>query len=242
VTATTYGKRTAIPHLINNVLALLPQLAPLHPLMLRYFPTAAAADPPLPLPSTLTVDEVNSLTMVDTHREWRSEPKQRYIMSSTAPLLTIKTSPGLSLFLKAERNPMVMVRARIRANRIPTQYRRYTPLMEVDDPSCTFAACRNIAPFCIDTIQHILLACPRHQAARQQLSQQLLSHLGYTIPLSVALISGELPHLQATKKQQTQRGVALLSLSAAFLTQVMLDREADPTLLPFYSAAAKLSS
>ena len=135
-----------------------------------------------------------------------------------------------------------MVRARIRANRIPTQYRRYTPLMQVDDPSCTFAACRNIAPFCIDTIQHILLACPRHQAARQQLSQQLLSHLGYTIPLSVALISGELPHLQATKKQQTQRGVALLSLSAAFLTQVMLDREADPTLLPFYSAAAKLSS
>jgi len=242
VTATTYGKRTAIPHLINNVLALLPQLAPLHPLMLRYFPTAAAAGPPLPLPSTLTVDEVNSLTMVDTHREWRSEPTQRYIMSSTAPLLTIKTSPGLSLFLKAERNPMVMVRARIRANRIPTQYRRYTPLMEVDDPSCTFAACRNTAPFFIDTIQHILLACPRHQVARQQLSQQLLSHLGYTIPLSVALISGELPYMQAAKKQQTRRGLALLSLSAAYLSQVMLDREVDPTLLPFYSAAGKLSN
>jgi hypothetical protein len=58
----------------------------------------------------------------------------------------------------------------------------------------------------------------------------------------VALISGELPHMQATKKQQTRRGIALLSLSATFLTQVMLDREADPTLLPFYSAAAKLST
>jgi hypothetical protein len=242
VTATTYGKRTAIPHLIHEVLSRLPQLAPLHPLMLKYFPsTAAAGAAAQALPTTLTSDEVNSLTMVDTHREWRAEPTVRYIMSSTAPLLTIKTSPGLSLFLNAERNPMVMVRARIRANRIPTQHRRYTPLAQVDDPSCTFAACRTTAPFFLDTIQHILLACPRHQVGRQQLTQHLISDHNYTTPLSMALITGELPPMCGSKKAQQRRGLALLALTATFLTQVMLDREADPSLSPFCSAAAQPS-
>jgi hypothetical protein len=138
ITVTNFATSTAIPHLIHNVLAHLPTLAPHHPLTAVYFPAqlAAGAGPAPPLPTSLTVDDVNSLLMVDTHREWRAPPTLRGVQMSTAPLLSIKTSPSLSLFLRAECNPMVGIRARIRANRTYTQFRRYTTLRQIPDPSC----------------------------------------------------------------------------------------------------------
>ena len=126
---TNRAETVAIPHLINNVLAHLPRLAPFHPLISRYFP--GAANLPAPLPATLTVDEVNSLLMVDTHREWRAEPTMTMASISTAPLLTIKTSPRPSLFLSLECNPLVAIRARLRANRLSTQERRYRQLHDM---------------------------------------------------------------------------------------------------------------
>jgi Reverse transcriptase (RNA-dependent DNA polymerase)/Endonuclease-reverse transcriptase len=237
IPVTTRAARDAMPHLINNVLAQLPQLAPRHRLMRRYFPTTmpagAAAAPPLP--TSLSLEEVNSLTMVDTHREWRGKPAYAYIGASTAPLLTIKTSPGQSLFLKVELNPMVSLRARIRANRVHTQYHRHVTLRDskVVDPSCTFPACRLTLPSFLDTIQHILLSCPRHQLARQQLVDDL-AILSPVSTLTLALLSGELPQMPGTKERQRQHGLALLALTATFLTQVVKDREADPTLQPFH--------
>jgi hypothetical protein len=201
--------------------------------MSHYFPYTLAAGTLPTLPTTLTMEEVISLTMVDTHREWRVEPKHSRSMSSSAPLLTIKTTPSLSLFLTTELNPMVSVRARIRAGRIHTQFYRYARLGEMIDPSCTFHACRTSAPHSLDTIDHILLACPRHQITRQLLSHRLNTLCG-TSPLSVALISGELPPMTGSKKQQQQHGSAQLTLTAAFLAQVMKDREHDVTLQPFY--------
>ena len=79
---------------------------------------------PVPLPTTLTTSEVNTLLMVDTHREWRADAQMAMASASTARLLAIKTSPRPSLFLTMERNPMVSIRARLRANRLPTQERR----------------------------------------------------------------------------------------------------------------------
>ena len=228
----TYRAETvAMPHLINSVLAHLPQLAPAHPLTPRYFP--GAANMPVPLPPTLTIDEVNSLMMVDTHREWRSEPTMTMAGASTAPLLTIKTSPRPSLFLSLECNPMVAVRARLRANRLPTQERRYRQLKEVDDPTCTYPACRVSLPAPLDDVHHIFVHCPRHQAARQLLVDQLRVTCQHTSPLTLAFVSGEvLYHTKPTRTQLT-RAAASLVLTANFIRQVAADRNSDIALKPF---------
>ncbi len=219
-----------MPHLINNVLAHLQQLAPAHPLAARYFP--AGANMPVPLPATLTIDEVNSLMMVDTHREWRAEPALAKASASTAPLLAIKTSPKPSLFLSLECNPMVAIRARLRANRLPTQKHRYR-LNEVDDPTCTHPACRISLPAPLDDVHHIFVYCPRHQAARQLLVHQLRVTLHHTAPLSLAFVSGEVTYHTNPTRTQLARAVASLALTADFIRQVIVDRGRDNTLKPF---------
>ena len=127
---------------------------------------------------------------------------------------------------------MVGIRARIRANRTHTQLRRYR-IRQVQDPSCTFPACRQSAPFYLDSIEHMLLACPRHQAARQQLLTALAPHPFPHAPvLTVAFLSGEVSEPSPTKLSaaQLQHAVMLLQLTATFLTQVSQDRQADPDL------------
>lgn len=229
-----YAEQTALPHLINKVLARLPELAPGHPLLHTYFPAALQGAPALPV--TLSVEEVNSLTMVDTHREWRDPPTLSTVQQSTAPLLTIKRSPSLSLFLRHESNPMVAVRARIRANRVPTQYRRYhLRPPTIADPTCTHPACRMSFPHYLDTIDHILLQCDRHRMARQQLIQALAMQHQYHIPLTVAFISGEVTHQPSPRGAQLIRARSMLDLTANFLNQVMQDRAtADSSLHPFH--------
>jgi hypothetical protein len=228
ITVTNFAEATAIPHLIHNVFTRLPALAPLHPLTACYFPSQPVASTP-PLPTSLTIDQVNSLLMVDTHREWRAPPTLRGVSISTAPLLTIKTSPALSLYLRVECNPMVGIRARIRANRTYTQFRRYT-LRQVPDPSCTFPACRQLAPFHLDTIEHILLVCPRHLAARQHLQSAVALHVPHPPALTVAFISGEVSAPTKLTPAQHKLALILLQHTAAFLTQVSIDRQTDPTL------------
>ena len=227
---TTRAETAALPHLIHNVLAHLPQLAPRHALIPRYFP--GAANMPVPLPDTLTLDEVNSLMMVDTHREWRAEPTMSMAFASTAPLLAIKTSPGLSAFLSMEGNPMVAIRARLRANRLPTQQHRYR-LGEVSDPACTYPACRISLPAPLDNAHHIFVHCPRHQAARQTLAHQLQATLHHTAVLTLAFVSGGvMEHTKPTRAQRT-RARASLALTADFIHQVMADQCSDNMLKPF---------
>lgn len=232
ITVTNFAETTAIPHLIHNVLAHLPALAPLHPLRALHFPIQPAAGPApaLPLPTSLTVEDVNSLVMADSHREWRAPPTLPGVSMSTAPLLSIKTSPGLSLYLRTECNPMVGIRARIRANRTYTQFRRHTTLRQIPDPSCTFHACRTSAPYYLDTIEHILLSCPRHHVARQHLLAGVALHHPNPPPLTLAFISGEVSEPTKLSPPQHKLALALLQLTAAFLDQVSTDRQADPAL------------
>ena len=215
----------------NNVLAHLPQLAPFHVLISRYFP--GAANLPAPLPATLTVDEVNSLLMVDTHREWSAEPTMTKASISTAPLLTIKTSPRLSLFLSLECNPLVAIRVRLRANRLYAQERRYRQLHEVDDPTCTWPACRTFLPAPLDDAHHIFVVCPRHQAARQLLVHQSQAAINHTSPLTLAFISGEVLYYTKPRRAQLARAAALLSLTGGFVRQVLIDRSGNRPLKPF---------
>jgi len=227
---TARAETVSMPHLINNVLAHLQQLAPGHSLTPRYFP--AALNMPAPLPTTLTIDEVNSLAMVDTHREWRAEPTLAMASASTAPLLAIKKSPRPSLFLTVECNPMVAARARLRANRLPTQQHRYR-LGEVNDPSCTYPACRTGLPAPLDDVHHIFMHCPRHQTARQLLVHQLRVTLHHTAPLTLAFVSGEVQYSDKPTQSQRTRATASLALTADFISQVIVDRNRDNTLKPF---------
>jgi len=188
---------------------------------------------PAPLPASLTIAEVNSLVMVDTHREWRAEPTLTMASASTAPLLNIKTSPRPSLFLSLECNPMISVRARLRANRLPTQERRYRQLKEVDDPTCTYRACRASLPAPLDDVHHIFMHCPRHHAARQLLADQLRLTCRHTHPITLAFVSGEVTHHTKPSRAQLARAAACLTLTADFIRQVMLDRSGDLALKPF---------
>ena len=52
---------------------------------------------------------------------------------------------------------LVGIRTRVRANRTYTQLRRYR-IRQVQDSSCTSPACRQSAPFYLDSIEHMLLA------------------------------------------------------------------------------------
>ena len=126
ITVTNFAEATAIPHLIHNVFTRLPALAPLHPLTACYFPSQPVASTP-PLPTSLTIDQVNSLLMVDTHREWRAPPTLRGVSISTAPLLTIKTSPALSLYLRVRSATPWWASELVSEPTAPTsQFRRYT--------------------------------------------------------------------------------------------------------------------
>ena len=229
ITVTNYAESVAIPHLIHNVFSQLPVLAPFHRLTSLYFPSQPVASTP-PLPTSLTIEHVNSLVMVDTHREWRAPPTLRGVSLSTAPLLAIKTSPALSLYLRVECNPMVGIRARIRAGRTHTQFRRYTTLRQIQDPSCTFHACRRAAPFFLDTIEHILLCCPRHHVARQQLQAAVALQHPHPPALTVAFVSGEVSDPVHLNPTQHKLALILLQLTATFLTQVSIDRRTDPAL------------
>ena len=79
----------------------------------------------------------------------------------------------------------------------------------------------------------MLLSCPRHQGARQQLLAALASHRYPHAPtLTVAFLSGEVSEPSPTKLTAAQHRltVTLLQLTATFLTQVSHDRQADPAL------------
>ena len=123
-----------------------------------------------------------------------------------------------------------VVRARIRANRTYTQSRRYRPLRQVQDPSCTFPVCRQSGPADLDTIEHILLFCPRHDVARQQLQNAIALHHPHPPALTLAFLSGEVSESIKLNSAQHKLALTLLQLTAAFLTQVSIDRKTDPAL------------
>ena len=125
---------------------------------------------------------------------------------------------------------MVGIRARIRANRTYTQYRRYRPLRQVQDPTCTFPVCRQTGPADLDTIEHILLFCPRHDVARQQLRSAIALHHPHPPALTLAFVSGEVSDPIKLSSTQQKLALTLLQLTAAFLTQVSIDRQTDPAL------------
>ena len=135
---------------------------------------------------------------------------------------------------------MAGIRARIRTNRTHTQSRRHPPLRQVQDPSCTYPACRQSAPFYLDTIEHILLFCPRHDVARQQLQNATLATTpspSSCMTLAFLLRRGVRANRSSITTAQTRSH--LTELTAAFLTQVSTDRKTDPASELFTSTTKK---
>jgi hypothetical protein len=147
---------------------------------------------------------------------------------SSAPLLGCKTGPGRSHYLYATNDNTITLRARLRANRAYTQEHRHR-FRKTADPitpkQCTYPICA--ANNTVDSVEHILLHCPRHQQDRQTLSQKL--HI-YPKPLTVPLITG------ATQHNGTAAGkelfLSILALTTTYLLSILSSRLTDVNLLP----------
>ena len=93
-----------------------------------------------------------------------------------------------------------------------------------------------VAPHFLDTLDHILLACPRHQLNRLQLSHSLVTQHQYTTALTVAFLSGEVTTNPAPRGAELIQAHGLLDLTAQFLTRLAQERQAaDPQLKFFYA-------
>ena len=128
----------------------------------------------------------------------------------------------------SESTTQLLIRARLRANRAYTQEHRHR-FRKTADPitpkQCTYPICA--ANNTVDSVEHILLHCSRHQQDRQTLSQKL--HI-YPKPLTVSLITG------ATQHNGTAAGkelfLSILALTTTYLLSILSSRLTDVNLLP----------
>ena len=89
---------------------------------------------------------------------------------------------------------------------------------------------RQSGPAELDTIEHILLFCPRHDVARQQLQNAIALHHPHPPALTLAFLSGEVSESIKLNSAQHKLALTLLQLTAAYLDQVSTDRQTDPAL------------
>jgi hypothetical protein len=205
-----------------------------------------------------SVDDLNKavihrLQMWDTHHEWTTDTAH----PSTAPLLQehCKPAPFRSTFLFQESLSLATLRVKLRADRARTQARIHkmalqaqkhqpvvvagAPAVHLPSPLCTFPACNPPAPAgpappaapTMDSVHHILLDCPRHSSERHALTQDL-AQMGFTLPLTVAFLTGTVSTAFAPNKART---AAKLALTATFLFSIVKKRALDPLLSPFIS-------
>jgi Reverse transcriptase (RNA-dependent DNA polymerase)/Endonuclease-reverse transcriptase len=172
----------------------------------------------------------------ETHREWTQQQLQQQPDShnTSSPLTVCKPSPGRSLYLYHDLHVHAVRRARLLANRAYTQETRHRFRKTGDTtlPHCTYAQCAAASPLLptpIESVEHALLHCHRHDIARQQLRANL-STIDVLTPLSLSTI------LCATLPPPPFRRANLSSLlryTNAFLDKVDLARGADSALVPF---------
>ena len=87
-------------------------------------------------------------------------------------------------------------------------------------------------PLIGDTVQHILLDCPRHTLARSVLASALASLFNFAQPLTIDYITNPLPSCKPTNKRFKALHSSLTALTTAFLQSILKDRASDPSLSP----------
>jgi hypothetical protein len=164
--------------------------------------------------------------------------------ATTAPLTKCKPQVGPSPFFLHDDHRQSIRRARLLMGRSYTQSVRHRfPKSTVSPPSpaCTFQQCtpadaNTATPD--DSIEHILLHCHRHQAARDALRAALLplfppAPLQAPSPPPPLTLSTILCATLPPPPFQASSLTSLLTCTNAYLDRVGLERTADSSLFPF---------
>lgn len=185
--------------------------------------------------SHLTADAIKRLTPWSTHLEWRHPTDPLH--QSSAPLLSCLPFPQRSHYLYLDPPDTLGVRARMRARRALTEEHRHrlerTAGSPAASPSCTHPLCAQQPSPPTDSVEHILLHCPRHATNRSQLLLKLrrLTNNRHAV-LTLPFLIGEAMNVTTLTKANTPRYIALLSLSGQFLHEIDKQRQRD-ALRPF---------
>jgi hypothetical protein len=175
------------------------------------------------LPS-LTPIRIRSLPMWSTHYEWRHPLDAEH--KTDAPLLHCKQYPRPTHFLGLEPHPISQLRTRFRARRNFTGEHHRQLENKAASAACTHSVCQSQQPQPDDTVEHILLNCPRHAIIRNTL---LAAFRAATTPhavLTLSFILGEAVDTMILTKANTAHYSLLLNLSATFLRDVDRERQA----------------
>jgi hypothetical protein len=172
------------------------------------------------LPST-----IRPLTMWMTHHEWRQPADPTH--TTDAPLLLCKPYPRPTHFLALEAPPIAHLRARFRARRNFTLEHRRQLEDKSASAACTHPICQTVQPAPPDdTVEHILLHCPRHDTIRTILLNALRAATTPHSHLTLPFILGEAVDVAVVTKGAKARYSHLLHISATFLQHVDVERQA----------------
>jgi hypothetical protein len=203
-----------------------------HPAFKAIFSTSALGRPHLTRPI------IRSLYHWSSTQEWKAQDAAASATShpTTAPLRSCKPSPCTSPYLALDSRSQSVRRSRLLMGRAYTQQvrHRFPKSGEaVIPPTCTFPLCQPPANSPLeaphDTVNHSLVRCHRHDAARQQL-QTRLATLGCPATLYLSTILGASVPPRPFRKRSIP---LLLSYTNSFLDEVEAARAADTSLIPF---------
>ena len=167
--------------------------------------------------------ELEKVLHLRTQQEWRSDAAHL----TSAPLVevigqddTFKTS-----YLRVETGKIAMLRTALRMRRALTQHTRARFKIGGDNvsPLCTHPTCSLASVE--DTVQHLLLECPRHADARTTLRQQASSLLNGAVEVTLAVILGS--RSINDQRLSSKKHRSILQLSAQFLRAICNDRLAE---------------
>jgi hypothetical protein len=181
---------------------------------------------------------IRSLYQWASTKEWREQHAANSATEhpTTAPLRCCKPFPCTSPYLSHDTRSQSVRRSRLLMGRSYTQQtrHRFPKSGEATIPAtCTFPLCQPPAnsPFEAphDTVNHALIKCHRHDAARQQL-QTRLATLNCPSTLYLSTILGASPPPNPFRKRSIP---LLLNYTNSFLDEVETARAADSSLIPF---------
>ncbi len=148
-----------------------------------------------------------------THLDERSSGHKFCLKHCTTPDIRYQS------YLKHDIPRVASLRARLRLQRAHTN--QYRCKFQLPDPTmvgetCVHPTCRS--SFVMETVEHVLLHCPRYLSARRAVVQSMQSiHSPFLplLPLTVPLLLGVFPVLL-----DTALFPLILSVSAAFLSSI----------------------
>jgi hypothetical protein len=190
-------------------------------------PALTAQDPDATLQLYDLQQSLPKIAMQQTIKQWQASPLRDAL--DPPPLRSIKTAPGRTNYLYRPFLSTNPLRSRLRANRAFTQRYLHTTNRSPTD-TCTHAACTSA--HLPETVQHILLHCPRFNTARELLFDELV-RLDPSLSLTLPLLLGNVqPNIVSVRDPSTGKSKAktdwtkadaILTHTHTFLSAIQAD-------------------